>query len=104
MSSCQEAAHGLRRPLADRDRGAREKQERGKKLQRECFAVLSEGLCAAALLVFAICFCAQVSVYFFFAKVCEGIVIGFNTLLIKLTLKETFFLFPPTSVSCCCFD
>lgn len=27
MSSCQEAAHGLGRPLADRDRGARAKQE-----------------------------------------------------------------------------
>lgn len=26
MSSCQEAAHGLRRPLADRDKGAVEKQ------------------------------------------------------------------------------
>lgn len=35
MSSCQEAVHGPRRLLADRDRGAREKQEKQRRNTRE---------------------------------------------------------------------
>lgn len=41
-------------------------------------------------LKFHICCWDQVLVYFLSAKVCGGIVIGFNTLLIKLDPKESF--------------
>lgn len=45
-----------------------------------------------ALLKFHFFHWVQILVYFIFAKVFEGIVIAFNTLLIKLTLKEIFFV------------
>lgn len=82
MSSCQEAAHGLRRLLAEHDGGARERQE---KRRGKCsgFTELQ--------MKFHICCWDQVLVYFPFAKVCGGIVIGFNTLLIKLDPRERFF-------------
>lgn len=98
MSSCQEAAHGLRRLLAQHD-GVR-KSSKGSGEEN----VLDSQSGSEFQLKFHIYCWDQVLVYFLFAKVCGGNVIGFNTLLIKLDPKERFFLVLLTPTNCFCFD